>query len=625
MKTKTKKTTPGSQLSPEQILLFSGLFIFLFIGVLITFKPAFDYTIIKNIAGYGFCLIASLSFFMQKKRLQMSAPVFYCFLCLAAWFLTACFYAPYKYAAAHSLEKFLLYFLIFTIAANISITRLWIYFWICAAFIAEIYGIKQGLGPTHYPVSTFGNPNFFGGHILMPAMLGVGLLTASIRLKKQYAETIMLSIFLILSIFVLFCLPAKSRAVMYGCLIGFACFPVFAISSKNKRSLFVKWCPLAFVTIFTASLYPKIEAFFKSNIRYYIWNGTRHLIFWKDPEGIVSWTGLLKVLPTKVFTGYGLGNFMHFYPYVRIREYFLQEESTPITNHPHCEYLEIWSETGLIGLLLFAALIALIIWYARKKNTEKPLQQYREKSSGQDSVFQKMVTAGMISGIIAVLVDNILSTNLRNPSTAMYFWFLLGIVAGTHRKKISFRFSRFLWISIALTGFVMAFFTWHYRIVPEVHLKKGIWAKDSKQYSAAEAHYLTTCERNPFHVVAWYKLAYVYGQLQQYEKARRVYLHVHRDLFPHFAKIDANLGTIYIQQKKMKQAMLYYQWSEWFNPYDKDMLCSIASLYLIEYKNKPEAKVYLQRVLQLDAKNKYANRIMKLLKKEEKGNINVGE
>jgi len=304
-------------------------------------------------------------------------------------------------------------------------------------------------------------------------------------------------------------------------------------------------------------------------------------------------------------TGWGLGNFVFFYPYFRIKEYFLQTESTPTTTHAHNEYLHIWSETGIIGLLLFLSLVGILIFLLVKSIKNKSIE----------NVF----FFGVTGALLATLIDNIFSTNLRNPSTAMYFWFLMGLTAGKlKQEQISFNISKILWYSTLFASIIMAVFTSFYRILPEVYLKRGIWAKEAGNTKEAIRNYLVVSCLNPYHYISRYKLAYVYGEIGQIEESKKVYLEIHQKIFPHFAKLDANLGTLYLRQGLYKKALYYYKTAEWFNPYDIEVLCSIASIYFVFYKDVPKGLSYINRVLALQPNNKYAKNVMKMLKEEGK-------
>jgi len=556
-----------------------ALFIFLFIGPLILFKPAYDYTMIKNITGYILCILLSVVFIFDKKEFAVDRKVFIIFLLFAIWLLASSFIAPFGYGASRALEDYLLYLLIFIVALNIKLEKNDIYLWISAGFIASVIALGNFIGPKRYVVSTFGNPNFFAGHLLMIFLLTCTLYFFQGNKKSERGLFFTCAILFFLSIIV-----TRSRAAIFASLFGIATVMFLCL----KRNGVKKWTGYILLFIVSVLLSTQFYHWLIADIRWYIWRGA------------------FKMIKLKPVTGWGLGNFPFFYPYYRIREYFLQAESTPVTTQVHNEYLHVWVETGLIGLILFLGIIFIIMAGVRKR-------EYRGD-------FDEVCVNGCIAGISAVLIDNIFSTNLRNPSTAMYFWFLLGISAGyiKNKKQINFGFSRYLWYFTAIVSFVMCVFTSFYRIMPDIYFKRGVWAKEDGNLKEAIDNYSIVCSVNPYNYEVWYKLAFAYGESGQLDKAEEIYLKINNFIFPHYAKTDANLGTVYLKKGNYPKAIYYYRWAEWFNPYDKDVLCAMASINIMFLNNIPEAVSYLDRVLTIDPKNEYANKVKDLLKAEGK-------
>ncbi|MCM8785597.1 MAG: O-antigen ligase family protein [Candidatus Omnitrophica bacterium] len=563
-----------------EIYYWIGIFSF-FCGILVVFKPAYDYTLIKNLTGFLFCLFLSFYFLLKGKEFDFSSyiylPIFF-----FIYILISSFYAPFKFEAAKNLENYLLYFLIFLISSNLELDKKIFYIWIGIGLISAIIGISNFYGEKHYAISTFGNPNFFAGHIIMVLCLSFSnILNWQINKKEKYDKFFK---FLDISCFLFgtwALIVSQSRAAIMAFIIGIS--SVWYIENIEKKS-FIKYIPFSLLFISLFLLSPKIIVWYKTNIRYFIWRGT------------------LRMILKKPVFGYGFGNFIFFYPYFRVREYFLQPESTPVTNHPHNEYLELWTETGIIGLLLFLIFIFSFIINAVKNKKET-----------------KILHGGIIGGIISVLSDNIFSTNLRNPSTSMYFWFLLGITFKYMKfDKIELKFSKILWYTIFSTSFILSIFHSYYRVFPQIYYKNGITAKDNGFYFDAIENYLVVCKYNPYNYENWYKLAYAYGMVGDYKKAEQIYLYINKYLFPHFAKTDANLGTVYLKIGDIEKAFKYYKDAEYFNPYDEDILCSIASIYLVYYNNQEKAVKYLNRVLKINPENIYASKTMDILKNKGK-------
>lgn len=559
----------------------AAAFIFLFIGPLVIYKPAYDYTIIKNITGYLFCILLSAAFIIRKKNFAFNRLTFFPFLFFAVWTLLSAVKAPFGHGAAKQLEEYLLYFLIFICAANVKVEKKWVYFWLGAGFTASVIAIGQFFGRLKYPVSTFGNPNFFAGHIMMLIVIAAAVFFASAVKNK---ERLALAAFLVVSSAAV--LITKSRAAVFAVAFGVSTV-LFLIHGQESFAL-KKWGGYIFMAAAALIFFPRIQYWVHTNVRIYLWQGAFEMI---------------KGSPA---AGWGLGNFVFFYPYFRVKEYFLQPEATATTTHVHNEYLHIWTETGIIGLFLFLLLAGAVIFH---------LVKTAKKGGGEDILF-----LGIAGGIAAVLADNIFSTNLRNPSTAMYFWFLMGLSSGRLVKKaIDVDISKILWYTICFASLVMCVFTSFYRILPEVYLKRGIWAGEKKEVREAVDNYLIVSSINPYNYISRYKLAYIYGETGQLEEAKKVYLEIQNNIFPNFAKINANLGTIYLRMGLHEKALYYYKRAEWFNPYDIDVLCSTASIYFQSYDNIQKGLEYLNKVLAIDPGNGYANRIIGML--DEEGGI----
>ncbi len=564
-----------------EIYYFIGIIFLFFGGVLLTFHQSYDYTLIKNLMGFLFCLFISIYYLLSRNEFEFSS-LLYLPIIFFTYILISSFFAPFKFESGKNLENYILYFLIFLIGTNLKIDKKIFYLWIFSGTIASIVGIFQFYGERHYAISTFGNPNFYAGHIIMVLSILLSNILNTDYKKEMFGN--LLRIFDILCL--IFCIwgliVTKSRAAIMAFLVS--CTFVWYFSNYEKKG-FSKYIGIIMVFLILLFFIPKIIDWYKGDIRYFIWKGT--------------WRMILK----KPIFGWGFGNFIFFYPYFRVREYFLQPEATPVTNHAHNEYLEKMAEIGILGLLIYIFFLLTFIISAVKNENKKT----------------KIFLPGILSGIISVSLDNIFSTNLTNPSTSMYFWFLIGISSQYfYKEKVDFQVSKLLWISLFASSLILAVFHSYYRILPQVYYKKGIFAKETGNYKESIKNYSIACELNPYNYECWYKLAYVYGVINKYDESKKIYLYINNYLFPHYAKTDANLGTVYLKIGDIEKGFKYYKIAEWFNPYDEDVLCSIASIYLMYYNKINEALNYLKRILKINPKNEYANRVLYLLEKEGK-------
>lgn len=556
----------------KEIKILTTIFSIVFFGIapLLNFKPAYDYTIIKDVLGALSVAIFALVLYFKKDEIELHSSGFIAATIFFVYIVAGCFYAPVKYGAAQALENYLLYYLLFLTGMLWKWNNKDAYIWSSAMIIASIVAFIQ-FPETKYPISTFGNPNFFAGHLLMPVFLSFYFFK-----KKLNAFAIIYGIIALTALIL-----TKSRASLYAFLA--ACSFLSFLLLKNHRISFLKYAGFLIILIPTVIFWNKIQTQFVQDIRYYIWKGTWNMI------------------QVKPITGWGTGNFIFYYPYYRFRDYFLRPQATPITNHPHCQYLEIWAENGIIALILFGVLFGLLLYNGLKK----------------ESHYSKEVFPFASAGIIAVLVDNILSTNLTNTSTAMYFWFLVGLCFSWNNSSrkiiISGNLKNLISIITLLSMLTLGIWKVYYRLIPEVYLKNGIVARETNNFLLAIENYKKVCKINKANVVAFYKMAFAYGQIGELKKAEEIYLKINNLLFPHFAKTDANLGTLYSQLQDFEKAKYYYKVALWFNPYDLDVLLGLVSIKLYHDKDIKEAKKYLKKAASIRPEHEYIKYLIKTI------------
>ena len=333
------------------------------------------------------------------------------------------------------------------------------------------------------------------------------------------------------------------------------------------------------------------------------------------------WQGTIKMVRVHPLKGFGIGSLVINYPKYRLKEYFLQPAVAPITDHSHNEYLEMTAETGILGLLLFLLFIFFIFKEglgSSRACSARDKSRYSIKRSGDIyGAKEKAIIIGLLCGVFAILIDNLFSTNLRNPSTALFFWFSLGLIARKTDRKISLnqKFSICSLIFFLICLSVATFQTIKRDFVSNLYLKKAVIKRGQENFPAAIIYYKKTIKNDPYNLSARYKLAFAYGALKKYNLALSTYKKLYL-LAPHYARIDKNMGVLYYEGKNLGASLHYFLEAEKVDPYDVDTLCSIASIYLLKGEFR-RAKFYLRRVLILDAKNSYAIECLKKMGKDD--------
>jgi tetratricopeptide (TPR) repeat protein/O-antigen ligase len=140
-------------------------------------------------------------------------------------------------------------------------------------------------------------------------------------------------------------------------------------------------------------------------------------------QRVLLWEDTFRLIFDRPVLGVGTGNYEFNIPNHLSRESLEiksgMEVETGVEHmifRAHNEYLEVWSETGLIGLSIFVILLVqilrsvfgLLLGYVRGK--EEPL------------------VVGLAAAILATLTHSLFSSNFQNPASATVFWVVVGFV-----------------------------------------------------------------------------------------------------------------------------------------------------------------------------------------------------
>jgi len=606
------------------------LYLFLFLSPLAFCKWTYDYTIFKLILPQIFFLFIAITFFLEKKNVRYHKTLtillsLYLLINILSFLINPFHYLSYPY-----MMKLLTYFSIFLLTVNLpsplsppleggegrggGYTKKIFFFLFASGALLSFWAVsdfyKFGLVN-----AGFGNKNFFAGYIifLIPLVLSLAfappqqpphLLSSPLggeegkERGKIYNKIILFLLFLLYSFALVL---TKSQAAYLATFISILF--LFILYSRNRKIALLK----TFFILFFLFLISYFSNFYfvdqiTGNVRFLVWKGT------------------LKMIKVHPFLGWGPGTLSLHYPNYRLPDYFLQKAVAPITDHAHCEYLEILAESGVFGLFLFISFIFFIFREGFKYHPPHYPLPLREGKRGEG---ERAIIIGLLSGILAILMDNLLSTNLRQSFTPILLFFALGLVVSYSKgkmrdpspkaqgdtRKFSSRFSALIFSLLILFLSLAGFNTVRKDVVAGFYLKKSLEARLKKNFPQSIAYYKKTISIDKFNPIAYYKLAFAYGVLKKYDQALSTYEKVY-PLSPHYAQIDKNMAVLYYTEGRLSASLSYFRQAEKLNPYDVDVLCSIASIFIIK-KEFPKAKFYLKRVLALDAKNSYALRNLK--------------
>lgn len=229
---------------------------------------------------------------------------------------------------------------------------------------------------------SFVHANDFGAYIILVLPL------TFIFLSGRFSKTSRAAALLICALGLYCLLRTSSRGAWLGFVIGAV---IYFIYYKKKFSLVIPLAMLSLIIVFPAGLKRVLSIFsFQQNT---VW------------ERLKLWQGTWDMVKEHPILGFGINTFSEYFPKFKPVDY-------PDLKYTHNSYLQMWSEIGLIGLIIFLALIITVVIFALRKNKEK---MNIRPADGQ-------ILLGFACGYIAFLIHAAFDTNLYSLVLLTSFW-----------------------------------------------------------------------------------------------------------------------------------------------------------------------------------------------------------
>ena len=320
---------------------------------------------------------------------------------------------------------------------------------------------------------------------------------------------------------------------------------------------------------------------------------------------IATWKFTALIIKDHPLLGSGIGTFK--YNSLRYQaKFFNQGENRLLYPHgvadkSHNEYLQLWAELGIIGLLIFIWLIISYFNYGIK--ILKKIKSH----------YKQGIIIGLMGSVLAVLVDALFGFPLHLPATIILFWLSIGLtiaVGGNEaaqnqdkeleiKKKIFFPFKLFLYLGIIFLSvflcvtIVRPFIARTYWYYGNKEIEKGNVEENIKNYEKA-------LQYNPYFGEVYYSMGVTlinkefYNISQEYfEKAEKFIDH------PNLPK---NLAFIYINTGQLDKAAIKLEQAISYQSDEKSMLPLYIELGKTYIRiNKYElAEMALKNALKID-------------------------
>lgn len=397
-------------------------------------------------------------------------------------------------------------------------------FTVYGSVIPVIYGFLQltGNDPIRWR-STFsgrigsllGNPNFFSGYIIAVIPVAVYFIFSNKRVKKIFPLLAVISL--------VYCLiMTETRSSMIA-LAAEGIMLLLLIKDRTVRAGVVVLTVAGFILIFTGS---SLRERFIHGITLTSSSVTQRIFKWKTAGAMIKNSPLIGQGTGGVKTNYAL------YQAPVMEKYPLQLKGTS-ESQIHSEYLQVFAETGVIGLGIFL----MVLFYGLRNFI---------KHQGEESLF-------LLIAVLGVAADSIASFPLYIVPTGFLFYMYLGL-ADTEIRTTSIRpatarvFSAILFL-IYFKLSLVSFYADHLR-----------WKADavtSRLPVKAHEYYLKAHKLSPVDGQAEYRharLMYEMGRLDEAEKALKNSIRIR-----HYGEVYNDLGIVYYLKKEYHKALVIWE------------------------------------------------------------------
>jgi len=319
---------------------------------------------------------------------------------------------------------------------------------------------------------------------------------------------------------------------------------------------------------------------------------------------LLMWKTTFEMIKDRPIFGSGIGAFkMNYLDYqaefLKDNPYYVKYSGK--AGEAHNEYLQMWSELGIIGLTIFIGIILifynLIINYLKKNDSDK----------------DKIIVFGLVLGVICFLIHCLFTFPLHVPALGVTFFALLGLTiiytrkinlpkADSDNRPKEFKLKN-KGIKIALTILVLVFMIWAINLVAikpyigELYYFKGMRYNVDKNYTKSLPNFQSAAQLDPYNGRILHALGATYYNLNEYKQAI-YYLQETKKYM-----IDVNtfyvLGLSYSKLNMSNKEEEEFKRAIYLNPKFDKAYIDLAYLYA-KQKEYDKAIVEWNKILEID-------------------------
>ena len=268
---------------------------------------------------------------------------------------------------------------------------------------------------------------------------------------------------------------------------------------------------------------------------------------------LVIWRHTIAMIKDHFWIGVGIGNHkVHYPPYHhRVTPNISYMAHSQLT-HVHNDYLQFFSEMGIIGIILFGWLLF---------HTLKTIIHLHANPTSESALFRLI---GTEIAILGLLVNAFFSFPFQRALPPFIFMILLGLVgacyADTGDSHYHLKSKRFLLIAAVVVCIV---FVWligyhHSNLKADRYVYLAERLEKSKRWKEVIATGQKAVEYNPDRIKVLSNVGLAYIQTDEYQQAVKVLKKV-VEAYPYFLNSLVNIGVAYYKSGNNDQAMEAYQ------------------------------------------------------------------
>lgn len=478
---------------------------------------------------------------------------------------------------------------------------------LAASAVSAGYGILQFFGAEWiWPrilnpygsrsVATFGNPNFLSSYLVMLLPL---TLVYYLRQEKTVRRVFYAALFLLFEASLLCSLTRSSWLGAGIALLLLLILPRCRalLLSSRKALLWLALPALLLVLLWPSSsmgdyhptVSQRVSELKGVSSSAMSWDGQvygpwhQRLLIWSSSAGMGFESPLL---------GRGCGLLELFYPFYQGPYLYAYKGARLLRTHAnnaHNEIIEHFSQTGILGLGLYAWLICALFAAAWKFSS----------TAGQQDDRAVLVWV-LACGLAGMLADNMLNVSIHFAVPAFLFWWMSGTVAGAGQKPGGREFRPGRRAALALSAvFLLGCAVWYAQWMREVRYFRGFKLLRGNENAAA----IRELEKSDWwgrEVNSSYERAIAYLKSGDTDRAAQGY----RDAMTANAGYDElyhNLGVALSGKPESRaDAITALETAEWINPLNKATHIALSELYLRdENASRTKALAHMRRALNI--------------------------